>query len=139
MFLKRLQLGLIHTAVAMTLVPLTGTLNRVMIFDFGISKSIFTLIAIFPFLFSPIQVAIGSYADRHPILGYRRTPHILLGLILCAAGLGLSSYMVSTIQVNFTIGILIGLLSFFLWGMGYRFCTSTNQRRYLRLWGWQII
>ena len=121
MFLKRLQLGLIHTAVAMTLVPLTGTLNRVMIFDFGISKSIFTLIAIFPFLFSPIQVAIGSYADRHPILGYRRTPHILLGLILCAAGLGLSSYMVSTIQVNFTIGILIGLLSFFLWGMGYHF------------------
>ena len=121
MLLKRLQLALIHAAVAMTLVPLTGTLNRVMIFDFGISKTIFTLIAIFPFLFSPIQVAIGSYADRHPILGYRRTPHILLGVILCAAGLGLSSYMVSTIQENYTLGILIGLLSFFLWGMGYHF------------------
>jgi BCD family chlorophyll transporter-like MFS transporter len=121
MFLKRLQLALIHTAVAMTLVPLTGTLNRVMIFDFGLSKTIFTLIAIFPYLFSPIQVAIGSYADRHPILGYRRTPHILLGLLLCAAGLGLSSFMVSTIQTNFTLGILIGLFSFFLWGMGYHF------------------
>ena len=121
MFLKRLQLALIHTAVAMTLVPLTGTLNRVMIFDFGISKTIFTLIAIFPYLFSPIQVAIGSYADRHPILGYRRTPHILLGLILCAAGLGISSLMVSIIQNNFTLGILIGLFAFFLWGMGYHF------------------
>jgi len=121
MFLKRLQLALIHTAVAMTLVPLTGTLNRVMIFDFGLSKTIFTLLAIFPYLFSPIQVAIGSYADRHPILGYRRTPHILLGLILCAAGLGISAYMVSIIQVNFTYGILIGLLAFFLWGMGYHF------------------
>ena len=121
MLLKRIQLGLIHAAVAMTLVPLMGTLNRVMIFEFGISKTIFTLIAIFPFLFSPIQVAIGSYADRHPILGYRRTPHILLGLILCAAGLGVSSYMVSIIQVNYTTGILVGVLSFFLWGMGYHF------------------
>ena len=121
MFLKRFQLGLIHTAVAMTLVPLTGTLNRVMIFDFGLSKTIFTLIAIFPYIFSPIQVAIGSYADRHPILGYRRTPHILLGLILCAAGLGISSLLVSVIQDNFTWGILIGLFSFFLWGMGYHF------------------
>jgi BCD family chlorophyll transporter-like MFS transporter len=121
MFLKRLQLALIHTAVAMTLVPLTGTLNRVMIFDFGLSKTIFTLIAIFPYIFSPIQVAIGSYADRHPILGYRRTPHILLGLVLCTAGLGLSSLMVSLIQQNLTSGILIGLLAFFLWGMGYHF------------------
>ena len=121
MFLKRLQLAFIHTAVAMTLVPLMGTLNRVMIFDFGLSKTIFTMIAIFPYLFSPIQVAIGSYADHHPILGYRRTPHILLGLFLCATGLGISSFMVSTIQTNFTLGILIGLLAFFLWGMGYHF------------------
>lgn len=121
MFLKRLQLAFIHTAVAMTLVPLTGTLNRVMIFDFGLSKTIFTLLAIFPYIFSPIQVAIGSYADRHPILGYRRTPHILLGLILCSAGLGISSLMVSFIQENYTLGILVGLLAFFLWGMGYHF------------------
>ena len=121
MFIKRLQLALIHTAVAMTLVPLMGTLNRVMIFDFGLSKTTFTLLAIFPYLFSPIQVAIGSFADRHPILGYRRTPHILLGLFLCAAGLGLSPYMVSIIQVNFSLGILVGLFSFFLWGMGYHF------------------
>ncbi len=121
MFLKRLQLALIHTAVAMTLVPLMGTLNRVMIFEFGLSKTTFTLLAIFPYLFSPIQVAIGSFADRHPIFGYRRTPHILLGLLLCAAGLSLSPYMVSTIQINFSLGILVGLLSFFLWGMGYHF------------------
>jgi BCD family chlorophyll transporter-like MFS transporter len=92
-----------------------------MIFEFGLSKTIFTCMAIFPYIFSPIQVAIGSYADRHPILGYRRTPHILLGLVLCAAGLGISSLMVSVIQENFTFGILIGLSAFFLWGMGYHF------------------
>jgi len=121
MFLKRFQLGLIHTAIAMTLVPFTSTLNRVMIFDFGISKTLFTFITIFPYLFSPIQVAIGSFADRHPILGYRRTPHILLGLLLCVAGLGISPYMISTIQHNFMLGILTGLLAFGMWGMGYHF------------------
>ena len=121
MLIKRLKLAFIHTAVAITLVPLMGTLNRVMIFDFGLSKTIFTMIAIFPYVFSPIQVAIGSYADHHPILGYRRTPHILLGLLLCATGLGISSFMVSTIQTNYTLGILIGFLAFFLWGMGYHF------------------
>jgi BCD family chlorophyll transporter-like MFS transporter len=72
MFLKRLQLALIHTAVAITLVPINSTLNRVMIFDLHISKTLFTLLAIFPYLLSPIQVAIGSFSDRHPIFGYRR-------------------------------------------------------------------
>ena len=121
MFLKRFQLGLIHTAVAITLVPFTSTLNRVMIYDFGISKTLFTFIAIFPYLFSPIQVAIGAFADRHPMLGYRRTPHILIGLLCCAAGLAISPYMVPLIQEDFTLGILTGLLAFGLWGMGYHF------------------
>ena len=74
MLIKRLQLGLIHVAVAMTLVPINSTLNRVMIYDLNISKTIFTLLAVFPYLFSPIQVAIGSFSDRHPIFGFRRTP-----------------------------------------------------------------
>ena len=66
MLIKRLQLALIHTAVAMTLVPINSTLNRVMIFDLNISKTLFTLLAIFPYLLSPIQVDIGSFSDRHP-------------------------------------------------------------------------
>ena len=37
MFLKRIQLGLIHLAVAMTLVPINSTLNRVMIVEMGMA------------------------------------------------------------------------------------------------------
>ena len=77
MLLKRFQLGLIHVAVAMTLVPINSALNRVMIFDLGISKTLVSILAILPYLISPIQVAIGSFSDRHPILGFRRTPYIL--------------------------------------------------------------
>jgi len=43
-----------------------------------------------PYIFSPLQVAIGSYSDRHPIFGLRRTPYILLGLLLCVGGLVVS-------------------------------------------------
>jgi BCD family chlorophyll transporter-like MFS transporter len=119
MFLKRLQLALIHTAVAMTLVPINSTLNRVMIFDLGVSKTIFTLLAIFPYLLSPIQVAIGSFSDRHPIFGFRRTPYILAGLILCVLGVAVSPQIALLISKNFPLGIIAGILAFGLWGMGY--------------------
>lgn len=119
MFLKRFQLGLIHVAVAMTLVPINSALNRVMIFDLGISKTLVSLLAVLPYLFSPIQVAIGSFSDRHPILGLRRTPYILTGLVLCVVGLVISPQVAYLIHDNFTLGILAGLLAFGAWGMGY--------------------
>jgi len=119
MFLKRLQLAVIHTAVAMTLVPINSTLNRVMIFDLGISKTLFTILAIFPYLLSPIQVAIGSFSDRHPIFGYRRTPYILAGLILCVLGVAVSPQVAILFSKNFTLGIIFGVLAFGMWGMGY--------------------
>jgi BCD family chlorophyll transporter-like MFS transporter len=119
MFLKRLQLALIHTAVAMTLVPINSTLNRVMIFDLGISKTLFTLLAIFPYLLSPIQVAIGSFSDKHPIFGYRRSPYILVGLLLCVLGVAVSPQIAVLMSQNFTLGIIAGILAFGAWGMGY--------------------
>lgn len=119
MFFKRLQLALIHTAIAMTLVPINSTLNRVMIFELGISKTLFTLLAIFPYLLSPIQVAIGSFSDRHPVFGYRRSPYILAGLILCVLGVAIAPQVAILIGKNFTLGIIVGVLAFGMWGMGY--------------------
>ena len=119
MILKRFQLALIHTAVAMTLVPINSTLNRVMIFDLGVSKTLFTLLAVFPYLLSPIQVAIGSFSDRHPIFGYRHTPYILAGLILCVLGVAVSPQIAVLISNNFTLGVIVGVLAFGMWGMGY--------------------
>jgi BCD family chlorophyll transporter-like MFS transporter len=119
MFLKRFQLALFLSAVALSLVPINSTLNRVMIFDLGISKTLFTLLAIFPYLLSPIQVAIGSFSDRHPIVGYRRTPYILAGLILCVLGLAVSPQVAILMSQNLTLGIIAGILAFGAWGMGY--------------------
>jgi MFS transporter, BCD family, chlorophyll transporter len=121
MLLKRIQLGLIHMAVAMTLVPINSTLNRVMINEFFISATLVAILASLPYIFSPIQVAIGSFADRHPIAGLRRTPYIFLGLVLCCLGVILSPYVAFLLAENFWVGILAGLVAFGLWGMGYNF------------------
>src|SRR6185503_14105233 len=89
-FTKILRLGLIHVAVALTLVPINGTLNRIMISELGLAATLVAALVSLPYLFSPLQVWIGGYSDRHPLFGYRRTPYIALGLLLCVAGAALA-------------------------------------------------
>src|SRR3970040_308469 len=100
MLIKRIQLGLIPVAVAMTLVPINSTLNRVMIKELSISATLVAILASLPFLFAPIQVAIGSYSDRHPFFGLRRTPYILVGLVLCVLGVVVSPQVVFLMAEN---------------------------------------
>jgi BCD family chlorophyll transporter-like MFS transporter len=119
MLRKRIQLGLIHVAVAMTLVPINSTLNRVMIKELAISATLVAVMASLPYLLSPIQVAIGSYSDHHPILRLYRTPYILLGLLLCVAGVVIAPQIAFLIAENFWLGLLAGVLAFGAWGMGY--------------------
>jgi BCD family chlorophyll transporter-like MFS transporter len=119
MLRKRIQLGLIHVAVAMTLVPINSTLNRVMIKELAISATLVAIMASLPYLLSPIQVAIGSYSDRHPIFRLYRTPYILLGLLLCVAGVVIAPQIAFLIAENFWLGLLTGVLAFGAWGMGY--------------------
>lgn len=119
MIRKRIQLGLIHLAVAMTLVPINSTLNRVMIKELSISATLVAVMASLPYLISPIQVAIGTYADRHPILGYYRSPYILFGLLFCVAGVMASPQIAFVLDTNFWLGLVVGILAFGAWGLGY--------------------
>lgn len=121
MLIKRIQLGLIHVAVAMTLVPINSTLNRVMIKELALSATLVAALASLPYLFSPIQVAIGSFSDRHPLFGLRRTPYILLGLLLCVAGVIVSPQAAFLLAEKPLAGVGLGLLAFGAWGMGYNF------------------
>jgi BCD family chlorophyll transporter-like MFS transporter len=100
-------------------VPINSTLNRVMIFDLGVSKTLFTLLAIFPYLLAPLQVAIGSFSDRNPLFGYRRTPYILAGLVLCVLGVAVSPQVAVLIERDFALGVIAGVVAFGMWGMGY--------------------
>jgi BCD family chlorophyll transporter-like MFS transporter len=123
MFLKRIQLGLIHLAVAMTLVPINSTLNRVMIKELAFSATLVAVLASLPYFFSPIQVFIGSFSDRHPILGWHRTPYIAIGLVFCVLGVVLSPLAAFVLAESFWIGLFFGLVAFGAWGMGFNFAT----------------
>ncbi|HLA97381.1 MAG TPA: BCD family MFS transporter, partial [Anaerolineales bacterium] len=118
-----IQLGLLHVAVAMTLVPINSTLNRVMIKELSISATLVAILASLPYLFSPIQVAIGSFSDRHPLWGLRRTPYIVLGLLLCVLGLVLSPQAAFLLADNWQLGTILGVAAFGAWGMGFNFAT----------------
>src|SRR5689334_3541884 len=100
MWIKRIQLTLIHSAVAMTLVPITITLNRVMITELIISATLVSVLVAIPSLLSAMQIAIGSYSDKHPVLGRRRFPSTLLGIILCVWGALLSPSAAFSMGVN---------------------------------------
>ena len=119
MLLKRFQLGLIHVAVAMTLVPINSTLNRVMIKELALSATLVSILSVLPYLFSPMQVAIGSYSDRHPVFGFRRSPYILVGLILCVLGVAISPYVAFLMARDLPLGLLAGGFAFGMWGLGY--------------------
>jgi BCD family chlorophyll transporter-like MFS transporter len=119
MLRKRIQLALIHVSVAMTLVPINSTLNRVMIKELAISATLVAILASLPYLFSPLQVVIGSYSDRHPLLGYRRSPYIALGLILCVLGVALAPQVVFLMPEQPFLGLLLSFLVFAAWGMGF--------------------
>lgn len=123
MFRQRFQLGLLHMSIALTALPIDGTLNRVMISELEIPATLVAVLITLPYLFSPIQLAIGSFADRHPLFGRRRTPYIIIGVVLSAAGLALAAPAVFLLDANFSLGLLVSLLAFGLWGTGFNFAT----------------
>ncbi|MEO0563717.1 MAG: BCD family MFS transporter [Chloroflexota bacterium] len=117
--LKNIRLGLLHVAVAITFVAINGVLNRIMIADLGILSTIVAALIILPYVLSPAQVWLGAYSDQHPIFGYRRSPYILLGMILCFGGMVLTPYAATELAVGFWNGLPLGVLAFGLWGVGY--------------------
>jgi MFS transporter, BCD family, chlorophyll transporter len=122
-FTKILRLGLIHVAVAITLVPINGTLNRIMISELGLAATLVAVMVSLPYLFSPLQVWIGGYSDDHPLWGYRRTPYIAIGLLLCIGGAALAPTAAFLLHDNVALGLLVGILVFGAWGMGFNFAT----------------
>jgi MFS transporter, BCD family, chlorophyll transporter len=120
---KRIQIGLVHVAIAMMVLPADSALNRIMINEMALSATMVAIMLTLPYLFSPVQLAIGSFADRHPIWERRRSPYIFIGLLLSAVGIALSPLAVFTFEQNFWAGLLFSAFAFGIWGMGFNFAT----------------
>ncbi|WP_129674750.1 BCD family MFS transporter [Candidatus Chloroploca sp. Khr17] len=116
---KNFRLGLLHMAVAVCLVPITGILNRIMIHEMQLMATLVAGLIVLPNLMSPLQPFLGQYSDHHPLFGYRRTPYIALGLLLCITGSVLTPMAALTMDATFWPGLAFSILAFALWGVGY--------------------
>lgn len=116
---KNFRLGLLHVAVAISLVPITGVLNRIMIHEMGILATLVAGLIVLPHLLAPLQPFLGQYSDHHPLFGYRRTPYIALGLLLCIGGAMLTPLAALVLDENFWPGLAFSVVAFMIWGLGY--------------------
>lgn len=121
MWRKSLQLGLLHAAVALLTLPVDDNLNRVMNVELGLPLTLVTALVSLPYLAAPLQVSFGAWADRHPIAGRRRTPYVVIGLAICAAGVALLP--AALLLIGGGAGIALTVVGFVLWGIGYNVST----------------
>lgn len=115
---KVMQLSLIHVGVSITVVPVTSTLNRIMIADMQMPALLVSTLVAVPYLLSPLQVTIGNWADSRPIWNRHRVPWILVGGWMAALGSYLTSHAAFALQADFGTGIWLAVGAFALWGIG---------------------
>lgn len=115
---KVIQLTLVHVAVSITVVPVTSTLNRIMISDMKMSATLVAFLVALPYLLSPLQVPVGNWADTHPIWNRYRTPWILIGGLVAGAGSYMTAHTAYWMQDNFLLGFGAAIFFFTIWGVG---------------------
>ena len=113
-----IQLSLVHVGVSLTVVPITGTLNRIMISDMGMPAVLVGMLVALPYLLSPLQVFVGNWADHHPVWGLHRSPWILAGGLMASFGSYLASHAAYLLDENFWPGLIASIAIFSLWGVG---------------------
>ncbi|WP_416900200.1 MAG: BCD family MFS transporter [Minwuia sp.] len=88
-----LRLALFQVTVGMAVVLLTGTLNRVMIVEHGVSAWLVAAMVALPLVFAPARALIGFRSDHHrSFLGWRRVPYIWMGTLMQFGGLAIMPF-----------------------------------------------
>lgn len=121
-WLRVLRLGLFQFGVGLSLAPITGTLNRVLIDDLRIPAAIVALLISLHYFVSPIRAVVGYRSDKSRSLGKWRMPYIVLGVMLTYGGLALAPFALillggfGVIPFGFALLICIGI--FIMYGAG---------------------
>lgn len=120
---RLLRLSLFQVSVGMVAVLLTGTLNRVMILELGVSATLVAVMVSLPFLFAPARAFIGFKSDTHKsLLGWRRVPYIWFGSLLQFGGLAIMPFALLLLQSQDSgpewLGPVAAAVAFLLTGIG---------------------
>ncbi len=112
------QLTMVHVGVSITVVPVTSTLNRIMISDMKLSAFLVSILIALPYLLSPLQVAVGNWADHYPLWGRHRSPWIVIGGLMAAFGSYFTAHAAYRMDDNFWLGLGMAIAVFAVWGLG---------------------
>jgi len=120
-----LRLALPKVGVGWMFALLTTDFNRVAINELGIAAIVVTALVSIRYFMAPFQVVVGRIADTMPILGYRRTPYLLIGCIVA------SLLFMAIPQVAFGMGegsamaMLSAIMLFTLFGLSMAVIADT--------------
>lgn len=112
------QLTMVHVGVSITVVPVTSTLNRIMIADLHFSALFVGFLIALPYLLSPLQVMMGNWMDRTTVWGRHRSPWIVIGGLLAAFGSYFTAHAVFLMVEQWALGLLAAIGTFLIWGIG---------------------
>ena len=115
---KVIQFTLVHVGVAITAVPISSTLNRIMIADMQLSALLVGFLVALPYLLSPLQILVGNWADHNPLWGRHRSPWILIGGLMASFGCYAAPHAVFLMPDNYVLGLAAAMLTFTVWGVG---------------------
>ncbi len=120
---QMLRLSLFQVSVAMAIVLLNGTLNRVMIVELGVPAWLVASMISLPLLFAPFRALVGFKSDHYrSALGWRRVPFIWFGSMLQFGGLAIMPFALILLsgdtQGPAWVGYLGAALAFLLVGAG---------------------
>lgn len=122
LWLRVLRLGLFQFGMGLSLAPITGALNRVLIDNLSIpALAVGFLIAIHYFV-SPVRALIGFRSDQGRAAGRWRTPYLVLGGLLTFGGLANVPFSLLILggegQLPFWPAMAICTLIFLAYGVG---------------------
>lgn len=119
----KLQFTLSKLGIAWMFALVTVNFNRVTIVELGIGALLIgVMIGLYPF-FGPFQPLFRRITNRYPILGYRRSPYLVLGMLAGSLvfpflptvardmGVGLPLAFVAGFGLFFIFGLMIALMA----------------------------
>ena len=117
------RLSLFQVSVALAVVLLNGTLNRIMIVELSVPSSVVALMVSLPLLFAPLRALIGFRSDTHKsAIGWRRAPYIWIGSLLQFGGLAIMPFALILLSGDSIgpawVGVAGASLAFLLVGAG---------------------
>ncbi len=112
----KLQFTLSKLGIAWMFALVTINFNRVTIYELGISALLIgVMIGLYPF-FGPFQPMFRRVTDRYPILGYRRSPYLVIGMVAGSLVFPFLPAVAEAMAAGSALAVVAGFGLFFIFG-----------------------